>query len=155
MTSCPEAMGWEFGDFEKDVRWDPTQGRASPAGGYGMWSTFVGSDSTVSIVKIVSLSLSSCQKTKVKKLINVLYLNNGELSVFRTSLHQYILQLGKTLNEFSGYNIKQSNREAPVMLDLWGMQSSSLLPLLSGPLCPGLVSLDRVLFIGQTKLFDI
>ena len=29
---------------------------ASPAGGYGMRSAFLGSDSTVSIVKIVSLS---------------------------------------------------------------------------------------------------
>ena len=27
--SCPEAMGWEFGDFEKDVTWDPTLDRAS------------------------------------------------------------------------------------------------------------------------------
>ena len=74
MTSCPEVMGWEFSDFEKDVSWDPTQGRASPAGGYRMCSTFVGSDSTVGIVKILSLSLSLCRKTKVKKLINVLYL---------------------------------------------------------------------------------
>ena len=45
-----------FGDFEKDVSWDPTLGQASPAGGYGMRSVFVGSDRTVSIVKIVSLS---------------------------------------------------------------------------------------------------
>ena len=67
MTSCPEVMAREFGDFEKEVSWDPTLGRASPAGGYGMRSAFVGSDSTVSIVKIVSLS--SCRKTKVKKLI--------------------------------------------------------------------------------------
>ena len=90
MTLCPEAMGREFGDFEKDVSWDPTLGRASPAGGYGMRSAFVGSDSTVSIVKIVCLSLSSCRKTKVKKLINVLYLNNGESSGFRISLHLYV-----------------------------------------------------------------
>ena len=45
-----------FGDFEKDVSWDLVLGRASPAGGYGMRSTFVGSDSTVSKVQIVSLS---------------------------------------------------------------------------------------------------
>ena len=38
MTSCQEAMGWEFGDFEKDVSWDPTLGRANPVGGYGMRS---------------------------------------------------------------------------------------------------------------------
>ena len=92
MTSCPEAMGWEFGDFEKDVSWDSALGRASPDGGYGMHSAFVGADSTVSIVKIVCLSLL-VSKTKVKKLINVSYLNNGESSVFRISLHQYILHL--------------------------------------------------------------
>ena len=84
MTSCPEAMGWEFGDFEKDVSWDPTLGRASPAGGYGMRSAFVGSDSKNYV------SLSSCRKTKVKKWINVSYLNNEESSVFRISLHLYI-----------------------------------------------------------------
>ena len=89
MTSCPEAIGWEFGDFEKEISWDPTLGRASPAGGYGMRSAFVGSDSTVSIVKIVSLS-PRVEKL-VKKLINVSYLNNGESSVFRISLNQYIL----------------------------------------------------------------
>ena len=82
MTSFPEAMGWEFGDFEKDVSWDPALGRASPAGGYGMRSAFVGSDRTVSIVKLC-VSLSSCRKSKVKKLINVPYLNNGESSAFR------------------------------------------------------------------------
>ena len=130
MTSCPETMGWEFGDFEKEVCWYSTLGRASPAGGltvddvgdswfvclngrqlklklksdhgvlkistdrdlggYGMRSTFVGLDSTVSIVKIVCVSLSSCRKTKVEKLINVSYLNNRESSVFRISLHLYI-----------------------------------------------------------------
>ena len=56
-----------------------------------MRSAFVGSDSSVSIVKIVSLSLP-CRKTKVKKLINVSYLDNGESSLFRISLHLYILQ---------------------------------------------------------------
>ena len=45
----------------------------------------VGDVGTVSIVKIVCLSLSSCRKTKVKKVINVSYLNNGESSVFRIS----------------------------------------------------------------------
>ena len=63
MTSYSEAMGWEFGDFEKDVSWDPTLGRASQTGGYGMCSAFVGSDSTVSIVKIVFLS-SRVEKLK-------------------------------------------------------------------------------------------
>ena len=94
MTTCPEVMGREFGDFEKEVSWDSTLGRASPdvgvtvddvgdsyfvrlngrqlklksnhgvlqistdgdLGGYRMCGAFVGSDSTVSIVKIVSPS---------------------------------------------------------------------------------------------------
>ena len=62
MVSYPEAMGCEFGDFEKDVSWVPTPGLASPAGGYGIRSAFVGSDSTVSIVKIVS-PLSSKERS--------------------------------------------------------------------------------------------
>ena len=51
-----ESEKWEFGDFEKGISWDPTLGHASPAGGYGMHSVCVQSDSTVSIVKIMSLS---------------------------------------------------------------------------------------------------
>ena len=37
-------------------------------------------------------------------------------------------------NECPGYNTKQPDGEAPV-LELWGMWSTSSLPLLSGPLC--------------------
>ena len=48
----------------------------------------VGDVGTVSIVKIVSLS-PRVEKLKVKKLINVSYLNNGESSVFRI-LHAYV-----------------------------------------------------------------
>ena len=29
--------GWEFGDFEKEISWDSTLGRASPAGGW-LWT---------------------------------------------------------------------------------------------------------------------
>ena len=31
----------EFGDFEKDVSWDLTLGKASPSGGYEMRGVFV------------------------------------------------------------------------------------------------------------------
>ena len=37
------------------------------------------------------------------------------------------------LNEFPGYDTK-SDDEAPVMLELWAMQSTPLLPSLPGPL---------------------
>ena len=37
-------------------------------------------------------------------------------------------------NESLGYDIKQSDDEAPVMLELWGMQSTLSMPLLPSPL---------------------
>ena len=45
------------------------------------------------------------------------------------------LQRGKTSsNEYPGYDTKQSDGEAPVMLELWGMQNTPSLPLLPVPL---------------------
>ena len=41
------------------------------------------------------------------------------------------------------------------MLQLWGMLSTPSLPLLPGPLWPGVVAPDKVLSIGQIELFDI
>ena len=38
------------------------------------------------------------------------------------------------------------------MLELWGMQSTLLFPLLPGPLCPREVASDRVLSRGQIEL---
>ena len=38
------------------------------------------------------------------------------------------------------------------MLELWGMQSTPSLPLLPGPLWPGVVAPDRVEFMGQIEL---
>ena len=55
-------------------------------------------------------------------------------------------------NEYPGYDIKQSDSEAPVMLELW---RTSSLPLLQMPLCTGEVAPDRVLSMGQIELFDI
>ena len=58
-------------------------------------------------------------------------------------------------NECLGYDTKQFDDETPVMLELWGMQSTSLLLLLPGPLRPGMVAPERVLSMGQIELFDI
>ena len=41
-------------------------------------------------------------------------------------------------NVCPGYDIKQSNGEVPVMLELWGIRSTPLLLSLPGPLWPGL-----------------
>ena len=57
-------------------------------------------------------------------------------------------------NECPGYDTKQSDDEASVMLELWRMQSTSL-PILLGPFWPGVVAPGRVLPIGQIELFDI
>ena len=54
------------------------------------------------------------------------------------------LQRSKTPpNECSRYDIKQSDSEVPVILELWGMWSTPSLPLLPGPLSPGVVAPDK------------
>ena len=58
-----------------------------------------------------------------------------------------------TPNECPGYDTKLSDREASVMLELWGMQSTPLLPSLPGPLYLRVVAPDRVLCMGQIELF--
>ena len=50
------------------------------------------------------------------------------------------------------YDTKQSNGEAPVMLELWVMWSTPLLPSLQGLLWPGLVAPDRVLSMSHLEL---
>ena len=51
-------------------------------------------------------------------------------------------------NECPVYDTKQSDGEVPVMLELWGIQSTPSLPSLPGPLWPGLVAPDRALSMG-------
>ena len=65
------------------------------------------------------------------------------------------LQRGKTPttnnNECPGYDTKQSDDEVPVMLELWGMQSTSLLPSLPGPLLPGVVVPEKGPIYGLNR----
>ena len=58
-------------------------------------------------------------------------------------------------NEFPKYDTKQSDGEAPVMLELWGMRSTSLLPSLPGPLWPAVVTPDRILSMSYIELNSI
>ena len=51
-------------------------------------------------------------------------------------------------NECPGYDTKQSDGEVPAELELWGMRSTPSLPLLPGPLWPGVVVPDRALSMG-------
>ena len=65
------------------------------------------------------------------------------------------LQMGKTPspNECPGYDTKQSDGEA-LVLEFWGMWSSSSLPSLPGPLWPGVLASDRVLSMSQIEVFE-
>ena len=58
------------------------------------------------------------------------------------------------INECPGYDIKESDNEAPA-LGLWGIQSTPSLPSLLCPFWPGEVAPDRILSMGQTELFEI
>ena len=49
----------------------------------------------------------------------------------------------------SCYDTQQTNGEAPVMLELWGMRSTPLLLSLSGPLSAEVVVPDTVLSMGD------
>ena len=50
--------------------------------------------------------------------------------------------------EYPRYDTKQSDGEVPLMLGIWGMRSTSLLPFLPGPLWLGMVAPDRALSMG-------
>ena len=49
------------------------------------------------------------------------------------------------------YDSKQSDGEVPAMLELWGMRSTPSLPLLSGPLWPGVVAPDKGPIYGLNR----
>ena len=55
-------------------------------------------------------------------------------------------------NEWPGYDTKQSDGEAPVMLVFQGMQSTPSLPLLPASLWPPVVAPDSALSMGQREL---
>ena len=55
-------------------------------------------------------------------------------------------------NECSGYDTKQSDDEVLVMVELWRMRSTPLMPLLQAPLGLRVVVPNRVLSIGQIEL---
>ena len=53
----------------------------------------------------------------------------------------------------SRYDTEQSDGDVPGLMELWGMQSIPLLPLLPGPLWPGVVAPDGILSMGETELY--
>ena len=72
-------------------------------------------------------------------------------------MHQLHLCKGARLpapNECPVFDIKQSDGTAPVMLELWGMQSTLSLSLFPGLLWPRVVAPDKVLSRCEIELFD-
>ena len=59
------------------------------------------------------------------------------------------------LNECLAYDTKESDVEAPVMLELCGVRGTSLLPSLLGPIWSGVVAADKVLSMDKKKLNQI
>ena len=49
------------------------------------------------------------------------------------------------------YDTKQSDGEVPVMLEVWGMWSTPLLPTLQGPPGPGVVGADNGPIYGLNR----
>ena len=63
-------------------------------------------------------------------------------------IHRLHLCKGVPPNECPGYDTKQFDVEVPVMLELWGMWRTLSLPLVLGPLWPGIVAPDRAQYMG-------
>ena len=64
------------------------------------------------------------------------------------SIYKISLKMDKTPpKEYPGYDTKQSDDEVPVILELWRMRSTPLLPSLPGPLWPRVVAPDQILFM--------
>ena len=69
-------------------------------------------------------------------------------------IHQLHICTGVRLlqDECPGYDTKQSDVDAPVMLEFWRMWSTPSYPSLPGPIWPGSLAPDRVLSRDQIEL---
>ena len=79
---------------------------------------------------------------------------NSIYLILHCRIHQLLLSrsVRPPPNEFLVYVTKQSDGEVPVMLELWGMQSTSSVPSLPGWIWPDVVAPDSVLSIGKIEL---
>ena len=60
-----------------------------------------------------------------------------------TGAAEYTVHISASLNECPKYDTKQSDGEAPVMLELYAMWRTLSLPLLPGVLWSGVVTTDN------------
>ena len=66
--------------------------------------------------------------------------------------HRLLLCRRVRKNECPVYDTKQSDGDALLILELWGMQSTSSLLSLPGPLWPRVVAPDSILSMGLIEL---
>ena len=90
-----------------------------------------------------TLKLSLTNYTEVYSLINLWHPNWFSPVGCSCRIHR--------LYECLAYDTKLSESDVPVMLKLWGMQSTPSLPSLPGPPWLGVVAPDRVLSMGQIE----
>ena len=88
-------------------------------------------------------------------ILKILPIQDQDKSAWDVEYTDCISAGGLGPHEYLRYDPKQSDHEAPVMLELWGMHSTPSLPSLRGPLWPGVVAPDRILSMGQIELLDI
>ena len=71
----------------------------------------------------------------------------------RTELHRCRgIEPPTTTNECPGYDIKQSDCEVLIILEIWRIRITPSLPSLPGLLWPRMVAPNRVLSMGQVEL---
>ena len=83
---------------------------------------------------------------------SILFRKSKSLSIYNIKTQK---DFATIFGNCPGYNTKQSDGETPVMLEFWGMQSTSSLSSLPGSLWLGMVALDWVLSLRHIGLFDI
>ena len=105
-------------------------------------------------------SISTLVGYSIRYPVNMHILNVIDECIFCVALSAWAVEYANcistersdSLNECPRYDIKQSDGQAPVILELWRMQRTLSLPSLSVPFWPGVVAQDRVLSIGSNKL---
>ena len=79
--------------------------------------------------------------------------NPYELCIWGYRIHRLHLCRGiRSHPQCPGYDTKQSDGEVPALLELWGMWSTPLLPLIQGSLWGGMIASDRALSMGYIEL---
>ena len=97
-------------------------------------------DSAIAISKVASKKITaevSSIKTYIAQSVGAVKYTNGISAE----------GLPPPRNECPGYNTKKSDGEVPVLLELWGMRSTPLLP----SLWPGVVAPDKGPFCGLNR----